>query len=107
MYAASTFCPAICFDGLPTVGSAPNTDKTLSQHLAELENRVLIESALWSKISSACAEAGLPTGDDAPDYIVAPISSPAMSVFQLSSEPPDDSEQETSAGFIVQSAGEE
>lgn len=85
----------------------PNTDKTLSQHLAELENRVLIESALWSKISSACAEAGLPTGDDAPDYIVAPISSPAMSVFQLSSEPPADSEQEMSAGFISQSAGEE
>jgi len=85
----------------------PNTDKTLSQHLAELENRVLVESTLWNKISSACSEAGLPIGDNAPDYIVAPISSPAMGVFQLASEPSDDSEQEPSAGFISQSTEEE
>ncbi len=85
----------------------PNTNKTLSQHLAELENRVLIESALWNKISSACSEAGLPVGDQAPDYIVAPISSPAMGIFQLASEPSDDSGQEPSAGFIHDSPGDE
>jgi hypothetical protein len=85
----------------------PNTNKTLSQHLAELENRVLIESALWNKISSACSEAGLPVGDEAPDYIVAPISSPAMSVFQLASEPAEDVSEQGSAGFVHDSAGDE
>ena len=77
----------------------PDTSKTLSQSLAELENRVLIESALWNKISSVCTEANLPVGEEAPDYIVAPISPPAMGVFQLASEPAEDTSDE-SAGFV-------
>lgn len=76
----------------------PDTTKTISQSLADLENRVLIESALWDKISKICAEANLPIGEEAPDYIIAPVSTPAMAVFQLASEPADDHEE--SAGFV-------
>lgn len=61
--------------------------KTLSQALAELESRELIESLLWKKVSEAVEAAGLPVGDEAPDYVVAPVGPPSLSVFQLSSEP--------------------
>lgn len=65
----------------------PEGQRTMSQALAELESRTLVESVLWKKVASACTEAGLPMDDDAPDYVVAPASPPPMSVFQLSSEP--------------------
>lgn len=88
-----------------SVSLPPDASKTLSQHLAELENRVLIENALWNKIASVCSEASLPTGEEAPDYIVAPISSPAMGVFQLASEPAE--EEQESAGFLTENSEEE
>lgn len=65
----------------------PEGQRTMSQALAELESRTLVESVLWKKVSTACVEAGLPMDDDAPDYVVAPASPPPMSVFQLSSDP--------------------
>lgn len=68
---------------LPGEGS-----KTLSQALAEAEDRTIIESAAWTKIVAACDEVGIPTGDAAPDYIVAPSGMPVLGVFQVASEPP-------------------
>ena len=65
----------------------PDAKQTLSQALAFLEERQLVEAVLWSKIHDVCVEAGLPVGDSAPDYVVAPASPPPISVFQLSSEP--------------------
>lgn len=65
----------------------PDAKQTMSQALAELENRTLIETILWKKIANACIEADLPMDDDAPDYVVAPASPPPISVFQLSSDP--------------------
>jgi hypothetical protein len=72
----------------------PTVDKTVSQALAELEGRTLIESSLWQKVSAAALAAGLPVGSDAPDYVVAPTGSPALSVFQMTS----DEELDDSAG---------
>lgn len=84
----------------------PNGEKTVSQSLAELENRGLIEVRLWGKVSNLCQEASLPLDDEAPDYIVAPNAPPPMSVFHIntnaletSAEPegsflPSDSEEE-------------
>ena len=74
----------------------PEASKTMSQALAELEGRTLVESLLWKKISEAAEAAGLPVGDDAPDYVVALSGTPSLSVFQVTSDPSgDDSEEET------------
>lgn len=82
----------------------PEGKKTLSQALAELENRSMIESLLWNKISNVCQQAELPVDQDAPDYVVAPAAPPPLTVFQLASEPDLVSEdQEESAGFIKDS----
>ncbi len=72
----------------------PDAKQTLSQAMASLENRQMVESVLWRKISEACKEADLPLGADAPDYIVAPISSPAIGVFQLAHEPVQSSQDD-------------
>lgn len=74
----------------------PDASKTLSQALAELEGRTLVESMLWKKIHTAAEAAGLPVGDDAPDYVVAHAGTPALSVFQITTDPRgDDSEDES------------
>jgi hypothetical protein len=66
----------------------PNATVTVSQSLAEAENRTHVEQFLWNKLTELCKEASLPLGDDAPDYIVAPVASPALGVFQISPDPP-------------------
>lgn len=60
--------------------------KTLSQHLAELEDRTFLEEKLWDKIVAICEASDVPVDDEAPDYIVAPVGPPSMSVFHLSSD---------------------
>jgi hypothetical protein len=72
---------------LMSVTLPPDGKQTLSQALAALEGRPMIETYLWRKISEACEEAGLPLGEEAPDYIVAPSAPPPMGVFQLAHEP--------------------
>lgn len=62
----------------------PNGDKTVSQVLAEVEGRQVVESVLWKKISRACRELDVPLDDEAPDYVVATVGQPQMSVFQVS-----------------------
>lgn len=78
----------------------PELSKSISQALAEVENRQLVESMAWQKIAAACKDAKIPIGDDAPDYVVAPSASPPMSVFQLSSEPEEAAQIEQTSGFI-------
>lgn len=77
----------------------PDTKKTMSQILADLEDRVYIEEKLWDKVIDVCKEAGLPTGDEAPDYIVAPTAPPPMSVFHLSDDGSGEEDQEE-RGFL-------
>jgi hypothetical protein len=79
----------------------PTAEKTLSQSLAELEKRVIVESSLWNKIIDACEEAGLPVGEDAPDYVVAPSAPPTLGVFQLASEPPEEEEESKQGGGLT------
>ena len=85
---------------LMSVSLPPEGRQTLSHALAVLENRPLVESFLWRKLSAACEQAGLPMGDEAPDYIVAPTSPPPMGVFQLAHEPaaPGEAEEAEEAG---------
>jgi hypothetical protein len=65
----------------------PEGKQTISGALAALENRQMIESLLWKKIAESCAEVGLPTGEEAPDYVIAPSGMAPLGVFQLASEP--------------------
>lgn len=67
-----------------SVALPPDTKKTLSQHLAELEDRVYVEDKLWSKLSEVLCDAGIPIDDEAPDFIVAPTAPPNMGVFHFS-----------------------
>ena len=64
----------------------PDTKKTISQHLAEVEDRVYVEDKLWSKLADLLNDAKLPFGDEAPDFIVAPTAPPSMGVFPLSTD---------------------
>lgn len=75
----------------------PDTKKSLSQHLAEVEDRVYVEDKLWSKISDLLIEAGVPCGDESPDFIVAPTAPPPMGVFPLSV---DDVSEETDSDQV-------
>lgn len=79
---------------LMSILTPPEAQKTVSQHLAEAENRVMVEALLWKKISTTCETAGIPLGDDAPDFIVAPVASPAISVFRMASEPDEEMNRE-------------
>ncbi len=72
---------------LMSICMPPEGKQTISGALAALENRHMVESMLWKKISEACNEVGLPTGEDAPDYVVAPAGMAPLGVFQLASEP--------------------
>lgn len=60
--------------------------RTISQTLADSESRLFEESNLWKKVASLCEDAGLPVGDEAPDYAIVPIGHPPMGVFMLSEE---------------------
>jgi len=78
----------------------PDTKKTLSQQLAELEDRVYVEDKLWAKLAALCEEAKIPIDDESPDYIIVPTAPPPMGIFQLS---PDEADQEEeSAGFLTE-----
>lgn len=62
------------------------TEKTISQALAESENRSFEENALWNKVAFLCSEAKLPIEDEAPDYAVMPVGPAPMGVFMLGQE---------------------
>ncbi len=70
-----------------SVALPPEGSQTVSNSLAVAENRQLIENGLWKKISEACVNVGLPVGDDAPDYVIAPSGMTPLGVFQISSDP--------------------
>lgn len=76
------------------------TKRTISQTLADTESRLFEESNLWKKVAGLCEEAGLPVGDEAPDYAIVPIGHPPMGVFMLSQEESEMMSKE-SKGFLV------
>ena len=80
----------------------PDTKKTLSQQLAELEDRVYVEDKLWAKLAEVCKEASVPVDSEAPDYIVVPTSPPPMGIFQLSPEETAEEDDSDERGFLSQ-----
>ena len=77
----------------------PDGAETLSRSLAALEGRSLIETKLWEKVVSLCSDADLPLDAEAPDYIIAPTSSPSLGVFQIAQED-EEGEQVEGQGFL-------
>lgn len=69
----------------------PDLQKTVSQSLAEKENRPLSETNLWNRIGEMCESSGVPVGDDAPDFIVGISGLPELRVFEISTSPIEES----------------
>lgn len=80
----------------------PEMKETLSQRLAQSQDRALIEAKLWQKLAQACRQVGLPMDDDAPDFVVAASASPPVSIFELAHEPvtPPVEEEHESTGLF-------
>ena len=76
----------------------PDGLQTVSQALANVEDRLFIESVLWNKLSKLCNEAQLPIGSEAPDYIIAPSAQPSLGVFQVNHDL--ESAEVPEAGFL-------
>lgn len=70
----------------------PEGQVSVSQFLAAVTGRQELENNLFTIIEDTCIDAGIPTGDDAPDYVVMPISPPPMGVFQARLEDVPDEE---------------
>lgn len=85
---------------LLSVALPPEGRVTVSQALAKLENRPLIESYLWNKVSDACISADLPMDSSAPDYVVAPSGAPPLGVFQLAQEEASDSSDDDASSIF-------
>lgn len=83
---------------LMSIVTPPEVNRTVSQHLAEAENRIMVESMLWKKLTELCDTAEVPTGDDAPDFVVAPTAAPPIGVFRLASDPYEQQENENDEG---------
>ena len=55
----------------------------LSEMLAEVTSRDLVEETLWKKVSEACARAGVGMGDAAPTFAVSVADMPTLRVYEL------------------------
>lgn len=67
---------------LLSISLPPEGEKTLSQSLSE-SNELDVDGSLWKKVGSACQEAGLELGDEAPDYVVMLSAPPALGVYRV------------------------
>lgn len=68
--------------GVITAGSA----QTLSEQLAQVTDRTYVEAKLWKKLVSACEKLGVPTGEKAPDFVVAVAAQPTLGIFPAQRE---------------------
>jgi hypothetical protein len=62
------------------------TGQTLSAMLAASEGREAVDASLWEKVSTLCKTIGVHLEDDAPDYVISPISIPMMNIFRLQND---------------------
>lgn len=79
--------------------------QTVSQALAAVEDRSMVEARLWQKVLTACREVALPVGDDAPDFVATATSSPPVGVFRLATDPTPDVKTSSKSAFGEESDG--
>ena len=77
-----------------------DTGQTISQALAGLEDRRLIEAHLWHRLGAVFKEADLPTDDDAPDFVVAATQAPPVGIFKLAEEPNTGTQEGNPSAFV-------
>lgn len=66
----------------------PSTlESTISQMLAQYENRSYIEANLWTKISTLCDSANIALGDESPDFTIAIAAPPELKVVEIAPDP--------------------
>lgn len=63
--------------------ASPGSTRTLSQVLAENEERPTSEALLWSKIAQLCATVGVSLDDDAPDFMIVMCRPPELTVVRV------------------------
>lgn len=80
-----------------SISLPPTLAQTMSQALAQLEDRSMVEAKLWQKIAVACKSAGVLMDDDAADFICAASAAPPIGVFKLAQEP-NEGEEESEDG---------
>jgi len=61
----------------------PDLTVTVSESVAKIYERDVLESKLWNKLSATMEEAGVPTGDDSPDFTIMFSGPPSLTVFQI------------------------
>lgn len=61
----------------------PELKTTLSEALAESQERQLIETRLWEKLTAVITKSGVPMGENAPDFTVLPTGAVPLGVFQI------------------------
>jgi hypothetical protein len=93
---------------LLSIKMAPDLEQTISQALAAVEERPVIEAHLWRQVIAACKEAKLPLGDSAPDFVCAAepvVARPPVGIYRIAEEPVEETESGLSASdnnpFIV------
>lgn len=77
----------------------PDMKLTVSQSLASSQGRHLVETKLWNKVSSLCAEAQIPVGDEAPDFIITLTAPPSLGVFEMITDQDDEVSHEAARGL--------
>src|SRR3990167_4143352 len=77
-----------------SISLPPTLAQTMSQALAQLEDRSMVEAKLWQKIATACKNVGVLMDDDAADFICAASAAPPVGVFKLAQEPNEGEEEE-------------
>ena len=81
-----------------SISLPPTLAQTMSQALAQLEDRSMVEAKLWQKVAVACKSAEIPMDDDAADFICAASAAPPIGVFKLAQEPNEGEEEEEEEG---------
>lgn len=88
----------------------PDGSKTVSQSLAAGAGRSLVETRLWQKLHTACRSLGVPLGDDAPDFVVAPTAMPmpelAVQQIEVQHDPGQEEAGDSTLASVMQSVEE-
>ena len=72
-----------------------NLQTTLSQALAENEDRPNSEAMLWNSVVELCESLNVPLEQNAPDFVVGVVGIPKIAVYELAeSDAPDEYEIE-------------
>ena len=77
----------------------PDGQVTVSESLAGMTGRNILERKLWAKIYETCKQSKVAVGDSVPDYIVVTTSQPEMAIGMLEHRASGDDEDNEKEGI--------